>query len=65
MEFDTDFFPDTLEAWQLISIFFCWGAALPPSFLANKPKNLGRSWRQLEHLTLKFAVNCELRDNLL
>ena len=40
MEFDTEFFPDTLEAWQLISIFFCWGAALPPSFLANKPKIL-------------------------
>ena len=40
MEFDTDFFPDTLEAWQLISIFFAGGQPSPPLFWQINPKIL-------------------------
>ena len=41
MEFDTEFFPDTLEAWQLISIFFfAGGQPSPPLFWQINPKIL-------------------------
>ena len=47
------FFADTLEAWQLISIF-AGGSPPPPSLLANKPKILVEAG--VRRLNVLFAV---------